>query len=69
MEISQKKLNETKTDIHTAWMLLKILKVCNFYGTVRIFKSEYHSNTVALNFTAAHTHLVLKIRNGIPTKN
>jgi len=30
MEISQKKLNENKTDIHNAWMLHKTLKVCNF---------------------------------------
>jgi len=35
MEISQKKLNENKPDIHNAWMLQKILKLCNSYGTVR----------------------------------
>ena len=44
--------------IHTAWMLQKIFKLCNFYGTVRIFKSEYHFKTAALKlYCSSLTHI------------
>lgn len=56
MEIIQKTLNENKVDIRTSWMLLKILKVRHFYGTVRIFKSECHSKTMAFKlYCSLHT--------------